>query len=301
MAGAVLCVPRLWRSRVFGVAVALLFSGVAPPTASAGHEPGHGMPMLLIQPVPLGEIAWGILAVPRPARMGDRPPAILMLGDGDSALDGRNELYAQRLLSLGFALLDADFDGLLADEGTPVHPVPEPLGRRLGLALGALDGVAEVDLSRLAAIGIGVGARAVLEGWAEHGGRLRAAVLLYPVCDVELLARAPVLRPQPGQGRMLIVHGDADEREAATCAALVAALGGPDRGVARHVLQGASIGWDIDGGVIEARSRIPDPAASNRRVVAQPDAARAALALDRILLFLNGAVGPPQFSSSESQ
>lgn len=294
-------VLRRRRRPVILAALALLVPLLAPLPASASHEPGHGMPMISIRPVPLGDMAWGILSVPRPAHVQDHPPVILLFGDGESALDGRNELYAQRLLSLGFALLDADFDGLLADEGTPAHPQPEPLGRRLGLALGALDGAAPVDRRRIAAIGIGVGARAVLEGWAEHGGRLRAAVLLYPVCDEDLLARATALRPRPRQGRILIVHGDADAREVADCGALVTALGGPERGVARHVLQGASIGWDIDGGVIEARSRIPDPAASNRRLVAQPDAERAAIALDRILLFLRGAVGPPQFSSSESQ
>jgi dienelactone hydrolase len=266
------------------------------------HEPGHGMPPIVIQPLPLGDIAWGILAVPgQAADARQRPAAILLLGDGESALDGRAELYAQRLLSLGFALLDADFEGLLADEGTPAHPEVEPLHRRLGLALAALDDNLLVDHARLAAIGIGVGARAVLEGWAAHGGRLRAAVLLYPVCDAELLGRAPALRPGPGHGTILLVHGDAEEGEVVRCDALVAALGGVERGIARYVLRGADVGWDVDGGVIEARSRIPDPAQPKRRRVAQPDTERAALALDRILLFLRSALAPPQLSSSESQ
>jgi dienelactone hydrolase len=293
-------IPRRWRA--CGSVLALLLSLLAPPPASAMHKPGHGMPPVVIQPLPLGNVAWGILAVPdEGAAAEQRPAAILLMGDGESSLDGRTDLYAQRLLSLGFALLDADFEGLLADEGTPVHPQVEPLHRRLGLALAALDDNPLVDHGRLAAIGIGVGARAVLEGWAQHGGRLRAAVLLYPVCDAELLGRAPALRPEPGHGSILIVHGDADESEVAQCAALVRALGGAERGIARYVLRGADIGWDIDGGVVEARSRIPDPAQPNRRRTAQPDSERAAVALDRILLFLRRALTAPQLSSSESQ
>jgi dienelactone hydrolase len=266
------------------------------------HMPGHGMPGLAIHPLPLGDRAWGVLSIPQPAEPApDRPAVILLFGDGESALDGRNELYAQRLLSLGFALLDADFDGLLADEGTPVHPEVEPLSSRLGLALSALDDKLLLDQTRVAAIGIGAGARAVLEGWAEHGWQLRAAVLLYPVCDEALRLRAAALQQRPGQGRILIVHGDVQPNEVAGCAAVVAALGGAGRGVSRYVLRGADVGWDIDGGVREARSRIPDPSQPGHRLVAQPDAERAAFALDHILVFLMGVLEPDQLSSSESQ
>jgi dienelactone hydrolase len=171
--------------------------------------------------------------------------------------------------------------------------------RRLGLAVAALDDDAPVDRRRLAAIGIGAGARAVLEGWAGNAGTLRAAVLLYPVCDDGLLARAPALRPRPGQGRLLLVHGDADPAEDAGCAALAAALGGAERVVSRYVLRGADVGWDIDPGAV--RAAFADPARPGARRPAQPDPDRAAIALDQILLFLMRALGPAQLSSSESQ
>ncbi|WP_233256175.1 dienelactone hydrolase family protein [Falsiroseomonas bella] len=279
------------RQRLSSSAVALLLFLAAVP-ASAMHELEHGKAVGVIRPVSLSETAWGLLSLPASMEAEDRVAGILLLGDGESVLDGRSELYAQRLLSLGFGVLDADFDGLVADEGTPAHPNVEPVGRRLGLTLAALDHGAELDPGRVAVIGIGLGARAVLEGWAEHGGALRAAVLVYPGCDAGLIARAPALRPQPGQGRILLVHGDLDEAEAAQCADLVAALGGAERGVARYVLRGADAGWDIDGGELDARSYIPDPANPARRRAAQPDDARAAIALDRMLIFLMGALDP---------
>jgi dienelactone hydrolase len=297
MGGSAGCVLQRWRWSACSVAVALLLLvGMAPGT---GATQPHPVDPVVVRAVPLGNAAWGMMAVPGPPGDHQRPPGVLLFGDGDSAFDGRTELYAQRLLSLGFGLLDADFDGLLADEGTPAHPPVTPIGARLGLALAALDANVPLDLGRLGAIGIGVGARALLEGWAGNAGTLRAAVLLYPVCDDALLARASALRPQADRGRLLLVHGDADPAEAAGCAALAERLGGATAGITRYVLRGADVGWDLDAGDPERRFSIRDPAEPGRRRLVQPDPERAAIALDQILLFLMRALEPAGLSLSE--
>lgn len=217
---------------------------------------------------------------------------MILLGDAIGQ-DGRTRLYAERLLSAGFAVLDADFDETSGDGAGPGLETVPP-AHRLPLALAALRGVPEADARRTGVLGFGEGGRAVLSSPPGTLDALAAAVLVYPWCDAALIADAArhggVARG--GHPPILLAHGDADASETPGCAAVEAALGGSAGGASRLVVHGAGYGWDAEPAA-GRRIMLQDPACPTRHREAHPDPARAQLALERMMVFLFRWMAPP--------
>jgi dienelactone hydrolase len=191
----------------------------------AEHE-GLGEPHgVKSQYLPLGGPAWGLFSTPAHAADAPMLPAVILLGDGGGP-DGRLQLYALRLLSLGFAVLDADDDtAISSDIGlSPADEVPAPL--RLAEALSALRVLPGVAPARIVVIAIGAGAHGMLASVAAWPRPVAALVLVYPACSELLASMAPgaPLVGAPARARLLLVHGDADPAETAACVRLTAAL-----------------------------------------------------------------------------
>ncbi len=260
--------------------------------AQAAHEaPGHTSPDL--DYLRLTENAWAALHLPRAAAGPDAPPVIILLGDSGGQ-DGRPALYTMRLVSVGLAVLDADFsDTAVSDGGVPdEHRVPH--ARRLSLSLAALRNATQVAGARVAAVGIGEGARAVIAAPPDAQAALTATVLIYPGCDAALHAAAWGLGRALGSGAppMLLAYGDLDREEAEACSGLVAALGGAEAGTSELVVRGAAFGWAA-AAARQGRVVLQDPADPDRHREASPDPDRALIALDRMLAFLLASLAEP--------
>lgn len=272
---------------LIGLAVVML--STVPP-ASAGQGRLDKPPIARSRYVPPGSHDGGLLSMPIHADAEATLSAVVLLADGGA--DGRTELYALRLLSLGFAVLEAEDDGSGWSDGSDRQPHGIPAEQRLAASLAALRGVPQIAPTGVGVIGFGSGAHAMLASMASWRGTVTAAVLVYPACATALANAQPdvPLADAPPAPRLLLVHGDADPAEAAACAQLAAALGGAQSGVERYVLRGAGFGWDITAFGRNGQSLLPDPARSGTRRRAVPDPERTLIALDQILLFLGRAL-----------
>jgi len=272
-----------------GVALGLLLSGYsapAPAFAAPSDEAGGEQDMSgsITRSVPLGPDFAALLSLPRATPARASLPAVILLSDGPGK-DRRSELYMMRLLALGLAVLDADFESTRTGEWGGTEPVAPAVGQRLGLAIAALRGAEEIDPARIAVIGLGEGARAVLLAPGDampQGG----AVLLYPGCDAILAEAARRLAAVP----LLLLHGDDDPTNAMEACAALAAAGGMDRAV----LPGASYGWDVTAFRSTRLTIMPDPRDPLRRVAGRSEPMLAQIALDWVLSFLLPRLQPTE-------
>jgi len=185
-------------------------------------------------------------------------PVVLVLPD-HLGPDGRSDVYAERLSELGIAVLEllefrqADLPGLLA----------------------AMAADPRIDMTRVAIMGFGAGARMAMGlsfPFAAH-------VLLYPGC--------PSL-PEPA-GRvsaLLLLHGEADTANPVSACRQAARHFEADGARVRHVAyRGASYGWDFPqlgfGGVM----MLPEVDGPGR-LPARPWPALAAVSAHEAALFL---------------
>jgi dienelactone hydrolase len=241
----------------------------------------------------VGDSVAALLSHPGDAEPTQPRPAVILLSDG-LGVDGRADLYARRLLSLGIAVLDIDFGEVQADDLGKGGGESIAVERRLGMALQALAGDPTVDPRRLGVIGIGTGGRAVLLG-RPGDAPLAAAVLLYPGCDGAMADAARGGAPALAGVPVMLLHGDADPvNEPRACAALTEELRGHAACVTHRVLPEATYAWDLplNGALGTGAALLPDPTGVSLRIRAEPDPMRAQIALDRILGFLLPALMP---------
>jgi len=260
-------------------AALLLLASIAPAAAQSLDLPQA-------RHVVLSHAIAGLLHLPHEVLGRAVPPVVILLGDAGGQ-DGRPALYIPRLLDSGFAVLEADFSETAVHDGGLQAPEATQLAARLPLALDALGPVAGIDATRMAALGLGEGARALLGGPPDALRSLSSAVLVAPGCDGPLAELAQRHRRQADAATppILLVHGDLDLTEALACASVQAALGGLAAGTARLSVEGAGFGWDA-ASVTSGRVMLSDPAAPDRHRQASPDLPRALLALERMLIFL---------------
>jgi len=145
----------------------MLFFAVARSAAALHEHPADAHGELRVRLVRLSDTDWGHLALPI-TQPPDAPlPVVVVLSERGSR-DGRSALYAMRLLSLGYAVLDADFADFIADERSLYHPERAPRALHLRLAVGALRDEPRF-IGSPSVIGIGEGARAVLMASSRAG------------------------------------------------------------------------------------------------------------------------------------
>jgi dienelactone hydrolase len=239
--------------------------------------------------VHLGEGVHGLLSLPTGVDRGKGAvPGIALIIDAPGP-DGRGSLYALRFLSLGLAVLETDTGNSLTGDWDGGAPRLSSVAAQNSLALTTLRTTPGIDPARVAIVASGGAARRILLEHRYSPGAT-AMVLLYPGCDDELVAAAA----RAGTP-ILLLHGDADPaNEVEACARLAAALGGPEAGVTRQLMRGASFAWDVapigpDGA---GSVLLADPAAPGRRLRVHPDPRAAFIGLDRILGFLLPLFGP---------
>jgi dienelactone hydrolase len=267
-------------ARCLAAAISLLLSTAADASNLQGHPPA-AEDRARTSYLPLHPAAWGVMHLPRGSAQDATPPVVILIGDAGGQ-DGRPALYATRLLSAGLAVLEADYSENAVHDGGLQTPELVPLALRLPLALTAIRGVRRAGPVRVAALGIGEGARAVLAAPRDTLRHLAAAVLVQPGCDAPLIAAASRHAAESaGEARLLLVHGDLDPAEYEACATLETAVAG----VRRLVVRGAGFGWDAEPAK-DGRVMLADPANPERHRQAYPDPQRAQMVLDRMLLFL---------------
>ena len=250
-------------------------------TGASSHEPRRGPPFRL-DLVPLGEGAVGTLLLPPDAAPGHRFPIILLIRD---AIDPgvRGQVYADRLLENGLAVLEPDYLGGAAET------VEEPPDDQLGPALTAIGADPRLDPRRLVVLGLGQGARAALRGLAEDRP-VTALVLLYPGCDAALAQAARQAGIAP---RVLLLHGDADDTNSPAACAAVAAAFPPAVAVTPRVIPGGDYAWDAFEVVRPGKSvGLPDPRGNGLTISAWPDLRTTQVAADLVLGFVLKAIAP---------
>jgi len=263
---------RDWPAAI-GLALALT---LAPGTAALAAERPRGTGAAT-ELVPLSEDRGGprflLLSVPAGPMPDHGFPMVLLIPDADGP-GPRTDSYALRLLENHFAVAEP-----YLNRGALGSFLPETL------SVLALD--PRLDTARLAAIGLGAGARRALAEWAA-GAPVVALALLYPGCDEPMAETARRATPSSPDTAVLLLHGTADPANPpAACAALALALA--PRSHPRHdVLEGASYAWDATQLVPAGASlRALHPASpEGPRVLARPDAWTTMLAMDRIIAFL---------------
>ncbi len=280
-----------WRRTAWAFCIAVLLPfGTGRSETRAPHDGGNGSVTNTLRIA--GDMA-GLHSRPADLDATTGPgPLVVLLSDGPGA-DGRTEVYALRLLGLGVAAFEADFGSAFIGESGPGVQQAIPAGLRLGAVLAALADDPEIDPARIAVIGIGEGARAVL--LARTGETpLAAAVLLYPGCDAPMRAAAGAPGSAIAGRPVLLMHGDADPaNEPAACAGLAAVLTEQGAQVTHRVLRGATYAWDMPRyGAPGGPVMLPDPTGTWERLRAEPDAERTHLGVDRILSFLLPVLRP---------
>jgi dienelactone hydrolase len=236
---------------------------LAPIAALAGSGFPEPTDIVATRYPPAAFDAEGLMGtLTRPAeRHEGRRPAVVLVHDAGGA-DARGDLYAEQLAGAGFLVLD-----LLS------HPADADAVARARDWLARLP---EVDAARIAGLGFGAGAQAVLR--AEFAAR----VLLYPGC--ERLAPA-VATAAP----TLLLHGTEDPANPLpACGRAVdrlTAAGGTVRWLA---YPGAGYAWDHPAiGPID-RVMLPSPL-DGARVPARPWPALAEASASEVAGFLTVA------------
>ncbi len=256
--------PRRRHARRAGFALALCLAA-APGLAEHFPEPPQLATLTRFHPTAFaaGDLM-GTLTWPE-ERGAERPrPAVVLVHDANGA-DARGDLYAEQLAGAGFVVLD-----LLS------HPADPDAARR---ARDWLSAQPEVDALRIAGLGFGAGAQAVLA--AGFGAR----VLLYPGC-ARLDGAAPA-------APTLLLHGSRDAANpAADCRAAAARLGAGGSPVRHLVLEGGGYAWDHPAIGAPERVLLPSPIGP-ARVPAAPWPALAEMAASEVAGFLTAALRGP--------
>ncbi len=227
------------------LALAALLSLVAPASARLLLE-------TLDPPVMLEEEgrAAGLLTLP--PGMGDASlPAVLIVPDLLGP-DRRSDAYIEQLVGAGLAILE-------------VPAEPEQLtGDDIRRAKAALARHPRIDAARIGLLAFGHGAFVAARAFAVQDP-FAARVLLYPGCGA-LLAALPADAPRP-RGRLLLLHGTADEaNREADCVGLAARIAGPEQ--PRHVAyRGAGYAWDFPQAEPLSPWRHPAPGLAGRVTV----------------------------------
>jgi dienelactone hydrolase len=251
---------RSLRGRGTSLAAIVIALALAAPAAQgeAFPEPPGVVVLSPFPPVAFaaGDLAGTLTRPSRPSWEGPHP-AVVLVHDADSA-DPRGDLYAEQLAGAGFVVLD-----LLS------HPADPDAARRARDWLAAQP---EVDPSRIAGVGFGAGAQAVLAvGFS-------ARVLLYPGC-----AR---LAPATATAPTLLAHGGADPANPEPACALAAdRLASADDRVRLIVYHGAGYAWDHPRFGASERVLLPSPLGA-ARVPAAPWPALAEAAASEVAGFL---------------
>lgn len=256
--------PGLRRGGVLAGAVLALALGAPAAQGESFPQPPE---IVVVTPFLPLSFAAGDLAgtLTRPSRRsGDGPhPAVVMVHDADRA-DPRGDLYAEQVAGAGFLVLD-----LLS------HPADPGAARRARDWLAAQP---EVDASRIAGLGFGAGAQALLA--VEFAAR----VLLYPGC-----ARlAPTAAPAP----TLLAHGGADPANPEdACARAADRLASEGDSVRLIVYHRAGYAWDHPGKGASECALLPSPLGA-ARVPAAPWPALAEAAASEVAGFLAVVLRP---------
>lgn len=197
-----------------------------------------------------GGVPVGLLTLPPGAAEAPLPVVLVvpdMLGP-----DRRSDAYVEQLVGAGLAILE-------------VQAEPEQLtGEDVRRAMAALARHPRIDAARIGLLGFGHGGFVAARAF---GGRdpFATRVLLYPGCGA-LLGALPADMPPP-RGRLLLLHGTADEANRDDdCAALAARIAGPEP-ARRVAYRGAGYAWDFPQADPLAPWRHPAPGFAGRVTV----------------------------------
>ncbi len=155
-----------------------------------------------------------------PSSSGPHPVVVFAHGWGSGKDSPRNTAVAEALRRLGFAAFLLDFTGHGESEGEPEDSTQEQQVDDLAAALGALEGLDEIDGRRLGVVGASSGA-AVAVLAAGRDTRIRALVLRSPNLTGVEGAVSRVRVPA------LLVVGEHDAPIRAALAPVVGHFGGP--------------------------------------------------------------------------
>jgi predicted phosphoribosyltransferase/dienelactone hydrolase len=155
-----------------------------------------------------------------PATPGPHPAVVFAHGWGSGKESPRNRAVAEALRRLEFAAFLFDFTGHGESEGTPEESTREQQVDDLTAALGALEGLEEIDRHRLGVVGASSGAAVAVLG-AARDRRIRALALRSPNLEGAEDAVSRVTVPT------LLVVGEHDEPLRAAIGPLLGRFGGP--------------------------------------------------------------------------
>jgi dienelactone hydrolase len=173
-------------------------------------------------------------------------PAVLVVNDA-LGMDTRSNRYIDHLTAAGLAVLEVEVGANPLDGRAEPLPGDVETASLVARAAAALAGDPRVDPARIAALGFGIGARAVALVPPRGNGRdtFAARVLVYPGCgsldDMMQAAGGAAVVASP----LLLMHGEDDPaNKPAECERLATTLG-RTASVRRLSFRGASYAWDV--------------------------------------------------------
>ncbi|MBP0464782.1 hypothetical protein J5Y09_12750 [Roseomonas sp. PWR1] len=192
----------------------------------------------------------GLLTIP-PNAAAARLPAVLVVPDLLGP-DRRSDAYVEQLVGAGLVVLE-------------VTAEPEQLsGDDVRRAKAALARHPRIDISRIGLLAFGHGGFVAAQAFAGQDP-FAARVLLYPGCGA-LLGALPADAPPP-RGRLLLLHGTADEaNREPDCATLAARIAGPEP-ARRVAYRSAGYAWDFPQAEPLSPWRHPAPGLAGRVTV----------------------------------
>jgi dienelactone hydrolase len=218
---------------------------------------------------------------------GLRAAAVLIVHD-TFGLDGRGQVYITQLTRAGLIVLEVEIAASVLEGVSEPIPGEIEAANLVARAAAALADDSRVDRRRVAALGFGLGARAVALAPDQMDGRhvFSARVLLYPGCgSLRDLVAASERRIPTIASPILLIHGeDEAANPSAACEALAAELG-RTAPVQRISYEGAGYAWDLpqlSGGEYSGQ---PGPG-DNRTIIVHPDPVLANLSAAQVTAFI---------------